>query len=243
MSIDIVMITTRTREQLLHQSMASLIDNATDVDAFQLTIVWDGELLAYGAHLPRPTSTLIINRQRYGASASRNIGAGSIPKYRRQKYVMFLDDDVYMCPGWDAKLLELATVKARCIISGYSHPYNIAEKVREHTATSFTNPRWVTLEFGVPLVVSTVCMMMPREIWDDVGPFDEPGGPGGSEDYALCMKAKAKGYGFAITEPQCVIHCGLTSSSGKQIVGFDQMVEQNHKLEVIHGIQGKVKYI
>lgn len=192
--------------------------------------------------------TLIDNGIRQGASASRNIGAGSIPKHRRHEHVLFLDDDVYMCPNWDARLEELAShrnldfpdldypddYKPNSIISGYSHPFNHC-----------SDGRMVVSEYGwklygIPLVISSVAMMMPWSVFDDVGPWDEPGGPGGSEDYALCMRAKDKGYGFAVTVPHCVIHTGLFSSKGEQIVGYNELAEQNQKLLNRHGLNGKV---
>jgi GT2 family glycosyltransferase len=86
-------------------------------------------------------------------------------------------------------------------------------------------------------VLSTVNIAMPWKVWDKVGPFIEPGGPGGSEDVDWCRRATKLGYGFAVTDPHCVIHTGLVSSSGKQIVGYEQMVEQNKRLQELYGIK------
>jgi GT2 family glycosyltransferase len=224
--IDIVLITTDARPELLSQSVNSLVKNAV-TSVGSLTVVVDGS--HDSGFLSWDVSRLIYNGQRVGASRSRNIGAGSIPKYRRQKYVLFLDDDVYMCPRWDEKLMELAKFCDSSIISGYSHPFNHCEPM-EYS--------WNGVNHGEPLVISSVAMMMPWSIFDDVGPWDEPGGPGGSEDYALCMRAKDKGYGFAVTEPQCVIHTGLTGSNGKPIVGQKELIEQNEKLIALYGLEG-----
>jgi GT2 family glycosyltransferase len=248
--IDIVMITTLTRVELFHQSMVSLLNNrylplSRD---YTLTIVLDSpdhySSVLDEKRMSRPSPTLIINDQRKGASASRNIGASSIPKYRRQSHVMFLDDDVFMCPKWDEKLMELAWTLPHSIISGHAHPYNHAAKRNIDAPTEGLPVDKVPfhLSYEMPLVISTVCMLMPWSIWDDVGYFTEPGGPGGSEDYDYCMRAKTKGYGFAVTEPQCVIHTGITSSNGKPIVGADVVQGNNAKLEMIYGIEGKVVY-
>jgi GT2 family glycosyltransferase len=234
--IDVVLITSGRRPELLAQSLDSLIGNAANGFPYSLTVVFDGS-----GPLPiARIGTLIIHAESQGASASRNVGAGSITQYRRQKYVMFCDDDIYACPKWDESLLGLARDVADhhsgdfekgTIISGHSHPFNHAELTHIYG----TN-------FGIPLVISSVHMLMPWELWDDVGYFQEPGGPGGSEDYDYCMRAKAKGYGFAVTEPQCIIHCGLTSTSGKPIVGYSQMVAQNNRLVEQYGLQGKVQW-
>lgn len=231
--IDVVMITTNSRPGFLEQSIDSLYGGNCPV-GFRLVLVEDSCIVA--GYLKRD---MHIFHNLCSASASRNIGASSIPKYRRQEYVMFLDDDVYMCPGWDEKLMELAAYCDRSIISGYCHPYN---QMEGRLLRPVSTPVEHSVHYGVPLVISSVCMLMPWDIWDDVGFFQEPGGPGGSEDYDYCMRAKAKGYGFAVTEPQCVIHTGLTSSSGKRIVGYDEMAQQNERLIEAYGLKGKVVY-
>ncbi len=43
-----------------------------------------------------------------------------------------------------------------------------------------------------------------------------------------------------MTDPQCIIHTGLMSSTGKPIVGYTELAEQNDKLLDVHGIRGKV---
>lgn len=235
--IDIVMISTMSRLDLLEQSLESLGANTAD-DSHSLTLVLDDPQYFPYERKPRESGMrFIINAGSQGASASRNIGASSIPRYRRGSHVMFLDDDVFMCPKWDERLMELAESLPNRIISGHAHPFNHATV---QSANYCPYPRAITyaIPFGEPLVISTVCMMMPWSLWDDVGFFVEPGGPGGSEDFDYCMRAKAKGYGFAVSEPHCVIHCGLTSSSGSPIVGQAEMVAQNQKLVELYGLKG-----
>lgn len=229
------MITTGMRPDLLVQSLESLANNAADWASHHLTLVIDGHdhwLKGEGLKKPLPGNVLINTSERVGASAARNIGAGSVPRYRRQEHVLFLDDDVFMCPNWDAILWTLAAMRPLRIVSGYGHPFNQAE--RHETMTGFS---WME-----PLVISSVAMMMPWALFDIVGPWDEPGGPGGSEDYALCMRAKDKLYGFAVTDPQCVIHTGLISSGGTAIAGCKELYEQNDKLLDFWNIRGRVTF-
>jgi hypothetical protein len=152
--------------------------------------------------------------------------------------VLFLDDDVYLCPKWDEKLLELAAVCRGDIVSGYSHPFNQVE------LCSLITVRGIEREFcfGRPLVISSVAMMMPWYVFDSAGPWNEPGGPGASEDYALCMRAKDMGVGFAVTDPQCVIHTGLMSTAGTAIVGYKELCEKNDKLLDYWNIRGRVTF-
>jgi hypothetical protein len=229
--MNIVMITTGMRGVLANQSIRSLIDNAAEgFTKHTLTVVVDNNREHYGescAHLKY--TTLIFNWRPQGASRSRNIGASSIPKYRRDSHVMFIDDDVYMMPGWDRRLHEamLGNGTRRAILSGHAHPYN-------HT---------ILHDAGVYVettVISTVHMVMPWSLWDDVGFFVEPGGPGGSEDVDYCKRASDKGYALVVTKPHCVMHCGLMSSSGKQIVGYNEMVAQNERLMKMYNVQNVV---
>lgn len=252
--INAILITSGARPELLEQSLRSIHANAAHRHSFNLTVVVDG-YKNRATYMPwaEIVDHLIVNMEQGGASRARNIGASSIPKYRRQKFVMFLDDDVYMCPKWDEKLLELGESVDRltpygtietfpgCIVSGHAHPFNHSERQQVCDFSSVQLPRRV-IDYEKPLVISTVNMLMPWELWDDVGYFVEPGGPGGSEDYDYCMRAKAKGYGFAVSEPQCVLHTGIWSSSGKPIVGQSEVAANNQKLMDLYGLNGKVTF-
>lgn len=236
MSIDVILITTGSRPDLLKQSLRSLSDNRHDHSTFSLRIVWDCQF----NQLQQPPEDIlhklidygdVIILRQSGASRARNIGASSIPKYRRQSHVMFIDDDVYMCPDWDTQLLNAADLRPHSIWSGHAHPFN-------HTVT-YEDPRYLATT-----VISTVHMMMPWPIWDAVGYFTEPGGPGGSEDVDYCNRATqpGKAYPLLITKPHCVIHTGLTGSNGKPIVGVDLVRQRNKEIERIYAIEGKVQY-
>lgn len=245
--MDIVMITTGMRPDLLVQSLESAANNASDWSQHHLTLVVDGHqhwMKGNAIKQPLPGNVLINTASNVGASAARNIGAGSIPRYRRQEHVLFLDDDVYMCQNWDERLMHLARWAPNAIISGYSHPFNHCEPKIGHNITERDDEgnmkTLFEVRYGEPLVISSVAMMMPWSIFDEVGPWDEPGGPGASEDFALCMRAKDKGYGFAVTDPQTVLHCGLMSSKGEQIVGYKELCEQNDKLLDFWNIRGRV---
>jgi hypothetical protein len=219
----------------MQQSVSSLLNNAADRKAHHLTVVYD--LQDEYDETPPMYETVSIVLTKNGASRARNIGAGSIPRYLRQEHVLFLDDDVYMCQNWDMRLMQLAAAVGHgSIISGYSHPFN-------HCEPAMNLDGELRTLYGIPLVVSSVAMMMPWIVFDDVGPWDEPGGPGGSEDFALCMRARDKFcYRFAVTDPQCVIHTGLMSSGGTAIAGYKELCEQNDKLLDFWNIRGRVTF-
>jgi len=150
--------------------------------------------------------------------------------------VMFVDDDVYMCPGWDERLVEVYNQTnslnkhgIKSIISGHAHPYN-------HTVVE----DWKN--FIKTTVLSTVHLFMDWDVWDTVGFFAEPGGPGGSEDVDYCKRATNQEMHLIVTKPQCVIHAGMTNSKGERIVGYEQVAKRNQEIQSIYGLTGKVTY-
>ena len=219
--MNIVMITTGKRPMISSQAFSSLMSNAADWSSHQMTIVIDSDGHADYENLVSRYATTIINTKQQGASRSRNIGAASVPKYLRHEHVMFVDDDVYMCPGWDERLLAAAgALGPRAVISGHSHPYNLSEG----------RYKFDGVEVERAGVLSTVNMFMEWAVFDDVGWLCEPGGPGGSEDVDWSRRAVGKGYALAVTVPQCVIHTGEHSSNGKPIVGYEEVVKRNRRL-------------
>jgi len=233
MKLDIVMITNGSRRDLLLQSMESMIENASQWKECAFTLVVDDNPSSKDSDEPivgpAIPERIIYQTSQRGASYCRNVGAGSVPKYRRGKYVLFLDDDVYLMKDWDSTLLGVADTlpdhhfdefQKGFIASLYSHPFNHLDDMTHIDG----------IHFGCPQLISTVCMLMPWHVWDTIGPFDEPGGAAGSEDYALCMRAKKEGYGFAVTDPQLCIHTGLASSNGEKIVGYNELRRQNENL-------------
>lgn len=238
MSIDVVLISTYGRPELFKQTVVSMKANAADWPHCRLAVVFNEKNPDRFLYSMRDEYDTMIACGNVGASAARNIGASSIPKYRRGEYVMFCDDDCYFAPSWDEKLLALASRLTKSIISGHAHPYNGSELMSAHVPyPNYTDMTPQSIDFAEPLVISTVNMLMPWSLWDDVGFFVEPGGAGGSEDYDYCMRAKAKDYGFGVTEPQIVLHTGITSSNGRPIVGQKEVIENNRKLIEIHGLK------
>ena len=232
--IDIVMITAGTRFALLTQSLASLKKYSISTIE-QLILVSDG-------WMPKPdelhfirdhVTTFIVNVTHPGASAARNCGANLIPSYRRSPYLMFCDDDVYACPGWDQQLLKTCTLLPNYVLSGHAHPYN-------HPLDTYRN--YDDRRIQATAVLSTVQLFMCWKIWDQIGYFALPGGPGGSEDVDWSKRATAAGYGLAVTDPMCIVHTGLTGSSGTPLIGQHLVIERNREIEKHYHIEGVIQY-
>lgn len=232
--MNLIVISTGSRPALLRQTFESMRQNAADWSKHATTLVLDGclENVVETWKACAPNST-IVNSQRRGASASRNIGAGSIPRESRHQQVMFVDEDCFFTKDWDEQyddtFMKLNPYHFGCV-SGYAHPFN------HPTDTHYPT-------FDETDVISTVAMAMTWRLWDVTGQhFELPGGAGGSEDYEFCQRAKAAGAKMAITKPMCVLHTGLTSSTGKPIVGARELEALNHSLVLQHGLAGRVLF-
>lgn len=131
---------------------------------------------------------------------------------------MFCDDDVYFMKDWDVML-------DRGIAAPCAHPFN-------HSIGRLG-------DYDEAGVLSTVCMAMPWETFDIFGPWDEPGGSGGSEDVAFCARVKME-HRLIVTNPHFAIHCGLTSSTGWPIVGAKELEAMNNELILKNGLAGRI---
>lgn len=230
-----ILITNAKRRDLLFQTMSSLYENAAEKSSHHLTVVVDGyesyedrglvsEIKDHGAH------EIHLVCRRYGACYARNAGAGSIPKARRHKSLMFIDDDCFFAKNYDSRLETTADALPRMIYSPYGHPYNIEEAREEIIFARF------------PLVISSVAMFLPWSAFDEIGDWAGDGGTGGSEDFEFCSRARILGYDFAVLNPYACIHTGLISSNGNPIVGAELLRERNAGIERLYDIEGKVIY-
>ena len=101
--MNIIVTSNSKRPQLLQQTLESLDENSTLEHT--ITLVLDKH---FGLVLPiySVVATITLHNS-VGASACRNVGASSIPKYSRSEYVLFSDDDCFYTAGWDHKLVNV----------------------------------------------------------------------------------------------------------------------------------------
>ncbi|MFH1618726.1 MAG: glycosyltransferase family 2 protein [bacterium] len=78
----------------------------------------------------------------------------------------------------------------------------------------------------VPWIIG-FCMMMPAELARRLGGFDETYGPGGYEDYDLCLRIRLAGRGIGIALGSFVTHFGGRGYSG---MDYDALREKNRSL-------------
>lgn len=166
------------------------------------------------------------NIQNLGFVRSCNTGIklGSAP------YVVLINSDVIVTPGWLSRLIRCAESDSRIAsvnpFSNYasniniplvpgSNFYGIDSVLAQHSPRSY------------PDVVTGVgfCMLLRRSALEDVGLFDEIFGQGYCEDSDLCMRLTSRGYRTVIADDVYVYHKGRATFTNR-----DERYRQNRKI-------------
>jgi GT2 family glycosyltransferase len=163
-------------------------------------------------------ATILRNEQNVGFGAASNQGA----RLARGRLLCLLNSDALVEPGWLAPLLETldepdvgaaaplylnedgSVQEAGSVVDsiGHAHAYG-----REGDASDFRYRFRREVDFA-----SAACLLIPTELFLDVGGFDEIYAPGYYEDTDLCFKLRARGL-RTIFEPRSrVVHVQHGSS-------------------------------
>ncbi len=156
-----------------------------------------------------PQITVERNLENLGFVKSCNLGIslGSAP------YILLLNSDVVLTPGWLERMLECAESDPRIAsvnpLTNYASQINLPlapganffgmdEALREHSPRDF------------PDVVTGVgfCLLLRRSVLNEVGAFEEVYGLGYCEDSDLCMRLTTHGYRTVVADHVYVYHKG-----------------------------------
>lgn len=185
--------------------------------AYRLFVVDDGSDAATrrfleevaGAHPHVALHRSDLNR---GFLQSCNVGMaqGTAP------YVVLVNSDVIVTPGWLARLVRCAESDAR--IGSVNPLTNYASNINvpmapgatlygmDRVAAAQSSPRYPDVVTGVGF-----CLLLRRAALAEVGVFDEVYGQGYCEDSDLCMRLTAAGYRTVIADDVFVYHKGRGS--------------------------------
>jgi len=152
---------------------------------------------------------LHINRENLGYVKSCNMGIamGDAP------YVVLINSDVVVTPGWLERLLECADSDPR--IGSVNPLTNYASQINVPLApgASFIGMDRVVREKSVhsfPDVVTGVgfCLLLRRAALNEVGVFDEVYGHGYCEESDLCMRLTTSGWRTVVADHVYIYHKG-----------------------------------
>jgi GT2 family glycosyltransferase len=172
---------------------------------------------------------LILNRENRFFSGGNNQGLRSA----RGRHVVLLNADTLVTPGWLEGMIAAAEEDPRVGLVGPCT--NQAAGLQVIWPPAYRTPRelpawarrWASENRGsrleTPLLVF-FCVLAPRDVLEKIGTLDEGYGPGGFEDYDLCLRARLAGYRLVVARDVYVHHYG---GRGYVNMPYEEMRERN----------------
>ncbi len=156
---------------------------------------------------------IIRNRKNRFFAGGNNQGL----RAARGRYLMLLNADTIVTPGWLSGLVACAERRPELgIIAPYTnHAAGLQvlwpPAYRSLEELPIWSRRWSRRNRGKVRVVPWLiafCVLIPRGVLEAVGYLDDDFGPGGFEDYDFCLRVRLAGYECAIAEDVYVHHFG-----------------------------------
>lgn len=176
---------------------------------------------------------LIFNEENYGFAKGNNIGM----KEATGDYIILLNNDVLLTPGWINRLLfhyqsdigligpVTNSIGNEAKIDITYNPFEI--KDLESKALKYTSSHWgETFELNN---IAAFCWIMSKEIYQKIGDLDQRFGRGMFEDDDYCHRVKKAGYKILCAEDSYVHHFGGTSFKQIQSKEYRQLFSDNKK--------------
>lgn len=142
----------------------------------------------------------ITNRENLGCAGAWNQGV----RQSSYEWLLFLNNDVLVSPGWLDGLLAFAEEERVDIVSPAiregEYNYDIDAYSREFVAKMAT--------FARRGVADGICFMVRRQVFETIGLFDENFRIGQFEDTDFFRRAKAAGFRLGITGRSFIHHFG-----------------------------------
>ncbi|OGS12998.1 MAG: hypothetical protein A2234_08210 [Elusimicrobia bacterium RIFOXYA2_FULL_58_8] len=150
----------------------------------------------------------------FGPANNQGLAAARTP------YVLFLNADTVVTPGWlDAMLGALRSDPRLGMVGPMTNSAVGLQLVNTPRAGAAKLPRRGAAVRLVPWIIG-FCALMPRALAVRLGGFDELYGPGGYEDYDLCLKTRLAGYEIGVASGSYVHHLGGMGYSGMDYNGM-----------------------
>ncbi len=200
--------------------------------SFELILVDNGSSDGTGEYFNSiPGAKVIINEKNLGVAKGWNQGL----KVAQGDYLMVLNNDTIVVPGWLENMVRLSECSSQIGIIGprsnnISGPQVIPDtKLNTELEIQDFGSKWQkendlkAMEFER---ITGFCMLIPKLAFDRIGFFDERYGKGNFEDDDYCLRAKYMGYRLLIAHDSFVFHFGSASFSSNS-VDWQQMMKEN----------------
>lgn len=236
-----IVILTRNELEYTQKCVESILKHTPE--PIELIFVDNGshdDTLEYLHSLQLDNAVIIDNHDNLGFGAGCNVGMS----VARGDFVLLLNNDTVVTDGWLASMLqamdhdsEIGIVGPRSNnVAGIQKRTDIAYDVwtleglsayaQQHTHLPAAQGSEDAHAIGqqVPRLIG-FCMLIRREVLDDIGGFDLRFGLGNFEDDDLCMRAGVAGWRCWMSNNSFVHHFGSRTFVAEKITYSDTMAE------------------
>lgn len=176
---------------------------------------------------------IILNTNNCGFAAANNHGL----RVARGEYLVLLNNDTEVTPGWLRTMMTHLRLDGTLGLVG-PVTNNIGNEAR--IRISYTDSEdmrrqasaYTLRHLGETFVIRTLaffCVMLPRAVYERVGPLDEAYGLGFFEDDDYCRRIEQAGWRLECAE-DVFIHHHLSASFNKLGKGRKELLERNRRV-------------
>jgi len=186
--------------------------------------------------IPEDRLRIIKNNANLGFAKGNNQGIVA----SRAPYVMLLNNDVVVTPGWLSKMMTCAEInpmtgivgpKSNCV-SGPQIVENVPYDTSNLNGLETFASEFAKNNSGKATPFNRIvgfCMLIKRAVIAKIGGMDGRYGLGNFEDNDFCLRALLAGYGLYIAEDCFVHHFGNRTFIGEQI-DYRESLNQNWEI-------------
>lgn len=222
----------------LTQACLSSLEQFTDYRKFEIIVVdnasGDGtpDFLRQWAE-GVPDRKVILNMKNWGFAAANNQGLA----VARGEYLVLLNNDTEVTPGWLFTLMNHLRADPSVgmvgpVTNNIGNEARIKIRYRNSEEMRRKARAYTLRHIGKTFPIRTLaffCVMMPRQVYEKVGPLDEAYGLGFFEDDDYCRRVEQAGWQLVCAE-DVFIHHHLSASFNKLGAGRRELLEKNRKI-------------
>ncbi len=224
--------------ELTHRCLKSILKN-TRYGNYEVIVVDNGSTDAtrdYLKKLKAPNIHPVFNEENLGYVGGCNAGASKA----RGDYLLFLNNDTEVRPGWLGTMVTLAEEHPDAGVVGSKLVFPDGT-LQEAGGIIFSdgngwnygrgfNPNDPRFNFVRKVdYVSGASLMVRRTLWEKIGGFDQRYAPAYYEDTDLCFSARREGYQVYYQPASVVIHYEGQTAGTDLSSGFKKYQRINHK--------------
>jgi GT2 family glycosyltransferase len=176
------------------------------------------------ATLTDPLFRVILNEKNLGYAGANNRGAA----LAHGKFIALLNNDLVLTPRWLEPMLDLhirlgaraglvsnVQLNARTGALDHTGVFIDHKGKPQHDRTPASDFRVRGKDWRESDLVTGACMLVRRELWQQLGGFDQRY-RNGCEDVDLCLRAKAAGQANAVALRSVIFH-HISASPGRKL--------------------------